>query len=45
MKYYYSANPYNKEDSGCDADADCLVGENTKCGLMEYLDISSIETT
>lgn len=49
LKYWLKDNPYDKENSHCETDADCPAEgaepDAKTCGLMEYLDVTSIQVT
>jgi len=52
LKWWLEENPYDKENSQCETDADCPAtgaegdeADKKTCGLMEYLDVTSIQIT
>jgi len=46
LKAWLKGNPYDKPNSQCSTDDECkdkgAAGEEMTCGLMEYLDVTSI---
>ena len=46
---WLESNPYDEGNSACTTDADCqpqgAAGDVMKCGLMEYLDVTSVQVT